>query len=132
MSRSIWIVNRIGWEYDDSTYYRSESGGGQPYHAYTDFEIAKSFLGQLEGDSFRTEGAYIFDYVSVENIKYRYSDENDYAEMIEAAKKVGLWYNGYEFKFIKEPYSYSDEEAKEILNFLEVEFFTLVEVELVA
>jgi len=132
MSRSIWIINRIGWEYDDSTYYRSESGGGQPYQAYTDLEIAKSFLAQLEAEEFRREGANIFDYVSMDELRYQYGSANNYLELTEAAKKVGLEYDGYDFGFLKEVSSYSDNEVHEIFNFLNIEFFTLVEVELIA
>lgn len=126
MSRSIWVINRVGWEYDDSSYYRS--GDGSPYQAYTDPEIALSFMKILGAQEIRSLGNNFFDFVDANNVLYGYSDEDTKTKLNE----LGLNYSDSEITFSKNIKEYSDEELNSILEFLEISFYTLSAVDLVA
>lgn len=127
MSRSVWIINRIGWEYDDSNYYKSESGG-TPYQAYTDREIALSFLKDIEARELRSVGQNLLsDFIRSDDYRA------DLAEDLESLCKIlHLKYNDGEISFSKPFHQYSDEELRSIADAFYVSFYELVEVELVA
>lgn len=40
MKAKMYIINELGWEYNDEYYYRSGSGGGAATEAYTDYDLA--------------------------------------------------------------------------------------------
>lgn len=40
--KTVYILSKIGWEYNDETYYRSEHEGGTPMLAYSTREKAQA------------------------------------------------------------------------------------------
>lgn len=40
-TKTVYILSKIGWEYNDETYYRPESEGGTPVFAFTTEEKAQ-------------------------------------------------------------------------------------------
>lgn len=42
-----YIIQRLGWEYNDEIYYVSEVGGGTPKKVYTDEEKAQNECDKL-------------------------------------------------------------------------------------
>jgi hypothetical protein len=120
----IWIVSRLGWEYDDSRYYRPESDGSQPVAAFTFPELAAQICDEknvAEIRSFGTKG--LSDYVdrwemvveSEETIKFledNFLDEN--------------------FEFTKPVSEISDEILLRVMDFANISFFEVIEVDLLA
>lgn len=125
MSRSIWVINKAGWEYDDSNYYRS--GGVGPYQAYTDKEIAESFMRDLEVKELRDIGNRLDDFIRAD---YFRSDET--SDIEELCNILDISYNGHDISFNKSIQKYSDDELLKIAYSFFLNFYELVEVELVA
>lgn len=50
----IYVVNKIGWEYNDEYYYRPQSGGGLPEHAFTNLDDAKKYCDQKNLEFYKT------------------------------------------------------------------------------
>lgn len=45
--KTVYIVSKIGWEYNDEVYYRPESEGGTPVNAYSTQEKAQKACDKL-------------------------------------------------------------------------------------
>lgn len=45
--RTVYIISKIGWEYNDENYYRPESEGGMPVKAYNTQEKAQAECDKL-------------------------------------------------------------------------------------
>lgn len=64
-TKNVWIVCRINWEYDDSTYY-SRDDAGFPEVAYDSYEKAKELATQYDYDFLREYvdelESYYYDY----------------------------------------------------------------------
>lgn len=131
MSRSVWVINGIGWEYDDNNYYKS--GGGRPLQAYTDKEIALSFWRELEAGEIRSVGNTFFrDFVS-EYMLTELSAIYDSDDLSATLKDLEVNHDGDgDFSFAKSVHSYSDEKLLNIAKIFGVQFYELIEVELVA
>lgn len=126
MSRSVWIINSIGWDYDDSSYYRTDSGG-RPYQAYTDKMIAESFLKDLQVRELRDCFSRFFtDFARMDDY------DNNYESLEDLCKALSLSYRDGEACFAKSSDQYSDDELLNIAEAFFVSFYELVEVELVA
>jgi len=126
MSRLMWIVNRTGWDYDDSHYYRNDNL--MPYKAFTDLEIAKAFLKEREAAEIRNCASRFFsDFAIKENYDISNSDTLE-----DFCKELCLSDTGYEMEFDKPVEKYSDDELLKIAEAFHVSFFQIVEVELVA
>lgn len=127
MSRSVWIINKTGWDYDDSHYFKSE--GLFPYKAFTDSEIALSFLKDLEASEIRDCASRFFsDFAQIEEFEYTQSETN----FKSSCERLHLSHDGHEFSFSKPIEAYSDDELLNIAKAFSVYFFQLVEVELMA
>jgi hypothetical protein len=46
-TKTVYILSKIGWEYNDETYYRPESEGGTPVKAYSTKEKAQAECDKL-------------------------------------------------------------------------------------
>lgn len=46
-TKTVYILSKIGWEYNDETYYRPESEGGVPVKAYSTKEKAQAECDKL-------------------------------------------------------------------------------------
>lgn len=129
MSRSIWIVNKEGWEYDDSYYYKYGSGG-QPHQAFTDKEIAESFLRDLELSEITDIAPILFrDYIKQGDYDI---DDEYHKDILDLRNKKLIQYDGYNFDYTKPVDEYSGEELLSIGKAFGITFFSLIEVELVA
>ena len=127
MSRNVWIINKIGWDYDDSHYFKSE--GLFPYKAFTDSEIALSFLKELEAAEIRNYASSFFsDFAQIEEFEYTQSETN----FKSSCERLHLSHDGHKFSFSKPIEAYSDDELLNIAKAFSVYFFQLVEVELMA
>jgi hypothetical protein len=64
--RTVYIVSKIGWEYNDENYYRPESEGGMPVKAYSTREKAQAEVDKLnapllkntDDDYYKREATY--------------------------------------------------------------------------
>lgn len=126
MSRSVWIVNRTGWDYDDNYYYKTE--GLTPYQAFTDLELAKSFMRDLEAREIRDCASRFFiDFARLEDF-----DNSIDSTIEEVCESLSLSYDGKDVTFSKPVENYSDDELINIAQAFFIDFFQIVEVELVA
>jgi hypothetical protein len=120
----IWIVSRLGWEYDDSCYYRPESDGSQPVAAFTFPELARQICNEKNIAEVRSLGTSGFsDYVdrwdmdlqsegSTKFLEDNFLDEN--------------------FEFIRPVSEISDEILLRVMDFANISFFEVIEVDLLA
>lgn len=130
MSRSVWVINEVGWEYDDSNYYRVD--GVKPFQAYTDFEIANAFLKEKKADTIRSLNDDIFGYID----EYSINEVINNKESLERIAKIGINISDdacySKPTFIKNMNEYTDEELIEVAEIFSIEFYSLMEVELIA
>ena len=119
----IWIVSRLGWEYDDSRYYRPESDGSQPVAAFTFPELASQVCNEKNVAEMRCLCSELNDYFdrwemdlqSEESTKFledNFLDEN--------------------FEFTKPVSEISDEILLRVMDFANISFFEVIEVDLLA
>lgn len=120
----VWIISRYGWEYDDSRYYRPESEGSYPVSAFTFPELAKKLCDEKNVNEMRAMGTRGLDeYVS----SWDYgSEDEDYKEFLESHfLDSGL-------EFTKHPSEIDDQILVEIMDYFNLNFYEVVEVELLA
>lgn len=128
MSRSIWIANRIGWEYDDNYYYKSEYSEGRPAFAYTDQKIAEDFVRDLNIQEIKSLGPRVFDYVRRDDLEYNHSEES----LARFDEDYGIDLSDrYEITFSREMDQYTDDDLLKIADVCNILFYELVEVSLV-
>jgi len=120
----VWIITRYGWEYDDSRYYRPESEGGTPVSAFTFPELAKRLCDEKNVVEMRDMGSRgLSDYVS----QWDYDRESDdYKEFLESHFLDG------DLDYTKPPSELDDQILIEIMNYFNLNFYEVVEVELLA
>ena len=53
MSDTIYVVVKIGYEYDDNVYYRSDNGGGEPIQAFHSKELADKYVEEINLDQIK-------------------------------------------------------------------------------
>jgi hypothetical protein len=120
----IWIVSRLGWEYDDSRYYRPESDGSQPVAAFTFPELARQICDEKNVAEIRSLGTKgLSDYVN------RWSMEVESEESIKFLEDNFL---DQDFEFTKPISEVSDEVILRVINFVSISFFEVIEVDLLA
>lgn len=55
----VYIISKVGWEYNDENYYRPQDKGGNPVKAYRSKEKAQAECDRMNGEWLRTDGADI-------------------------------------------------------------------------
>ncbi len=127
MSRKMWIIGRIGWEYDDQNYYRGDDQGVSPIKAFTFPELAKEHCNELNVKEFRTlfcsndkYGRHIGDWM-----RDGMSDEAQ-----EYLKGIGFKLGKY--GEIEEMAEITDEQVSQIMEHLNLAWYELTEVDLEA
>jgi hypothetical protein len=120
----VWIISRYGWEYDDSRYYRPESDGSRPVSAFTFPELASRLCDEKNVAEMRAMGVSgLADYVS--SWDYDKEDE-DHKQFLEAHFLDG------DLEYQKHPSEIDDQILVEIMNYFHINFFEVIEVELLA
>lgn len=120
----VWIISRYGWEYDDSRYYRPESDGGYPVSAFTIPELAKKICDEKNVSEIRAMGiSGLTDYV--ESYDYNFRDE-DFKEFAESH------FLDESLDFTKSPSEIEESILVEIMDYFHLNFYEVIEVELLA
>jgi hypothetical protein len=120
----VWIISRYGWEYDDSRYYRPESDGGHPVSAFTIPELAKKICDEKNVTEMRAMGVSgLGDYVS----SWDYNREDE--EFMEFTQSHFL---DEDLNYQKPPSEIDDQILVEIMEYFNLNFYEVVEVELLA
>lgn len=55
-----YIIQKIGWEYNDESYFRPESGGGFPVKVITDKVKAKTLCAKMNIEGFSGVELYMY------------------------------------------------------------------------
>ncbi len=55
--KTVFILSKIGWEYNDETYYRPESKGGVPVKAFSTQEKAQAECDKLNAPLLKNDPA---------------------------------------------------------------------------
>lgn len=127
MSRSMWLVMNVGWDYDDNYYYRSDNGS--PNCLFTDRVIAENFLVEMELKQLKEDGFYILSQVTSDS-SMDISD-SEAADLRKRLKELGIEvYQHRQTSFKKEVSEYSDDELIEIMKIFNFNYYELVEVEI--
>jgi hypothetical protein len=120
----VWVISRYGWEYDDSRYYRPESDGGYPVSAFTFPELAKRICDEKNVTEMRAMGVSgLADYVS--SWDYDKEDE-DHKQFLESH------FLDKDLEYQKHPSEIEDKVLIEIMSYFNLNFFEVIEVELLA
>lgn len=120
----IWIVSRYGWEYDDSRYYRPESDGSQPVAAFTFPELANQVCNEKNAMEMRDLGASGFrDYVDRWDMDLESEESREFLEQN---------FLNEDFEFTKPISEISDEVLLRVMDFANISFFEVIEVDLLA
>lgn len=120
----VWVISRYGWEYDDSRYYRPESEGSYPVSAFTIPELAKRICDEKNVAEIRAMGSRgLDDYVSGWDYN---SEDEEYKEFLESH------FLDSDLEFTKPPHEISDQILVEIMNYFHLNFYEVIEVELLA
>lgn len=120
----VWVISRYGWEYDDSRYYRPESDGGYPVSAFTFPELAKRFCDEKNVAELRALGSRgLNEYIDGYNYP---SDDESYRLFLKSH------FLDEDLEFIKPPSEISDEILVEVMDYFHLNFYELIEVELLA
>lgn len=124
MAAKVWVISRYGWEYDDSRYYRPESDGGHPVSAFTFPELASKVCDEKNLLEMRAMGIRsLTDYVD----SYNYDpDEDSYKQFL------AEHFLDESLDFQKSPSEIEDSILLDIMNYFHLNFFEVIEVELLA
>ena len=126
MSETLYVVCKIGYEYNDEIYYAPETDTAVPVKAYRSKEKADAEANKLnlkefrdieiEGYSYDLEGLFPTDYIrgkSIINVdisEYDFHDKEDVAEFIAKA---------------------NDEELTKLVALMDIKFYEVREIKLV-
>ncbi len=120
----VWIITRYGWEYDDSRYYRPESEGGYPVSAFTFPEIAKRLCDEKNVTEMRAMGTSgLSDYVS----SWDYDKEDE-----DHKSFLSTHFLDHDLDYQKPVCEIDDQILVEIMSYFHLNFYEVVEVELLA
>jgi len=130
---SVYVLTEVGWEYDDNYYYKT--GGGLPRLVFSDLEIAEDHRMELERSRVRLFKNDYFDYLEA----FRYGGDMT-SHVIEKMNsgpqsdmlKELIKFKGEQISFLKDIKDYSDSELDFIIEFFEIQFYEIVEVEFAA
>lgn len=125
-----YVVTEIGYEYNDEIYHQSEHGGGTPVRIYLDKEKAQAEVNRLNMEAFVTceIGQYAYD------VSELVSDMEEFEKIIKKYDKEGAvdLEDGYEMGewFSENASKFSKSDQKKLLDLVQLEFYTLTEVEI--
>lgn len=120
----VWIISRYGWEYDDSRYYRPESDGGYPVSAFTFPEIAQKICDEKNVAEIRGMGSRgVSDYINGWDYS---SDDDEYKEFLESH------FLNDDLEFLKPTSEIEDSILIDIMNYFHLNFYEVIQVELLA
>lgn len=123
MGKTGFVIQEIGYEYNDEYYYKGESGGGIPKKIILNEAVAKLELLRLEIERWRAEdiGYYGGSVGELSN------NEEEFEEALKEANidPDGDWRIGI-------PKEATDEQIKKLIKFSFIRFYEMVEVELEA
>lgn len=130
--KNIFLLQRIGWDYDDNYYFRSE--GSSPEKSYSSIELAEAALKCLELKYFMQRLEY-------EDIQYYLYDEDDFNKYKNQLSEVlkdhpdlsnlsDKWSSFYSL-INEEDYEVSEDQILEIQKVFGLNFYEIVEVEFV-
>jgi len=127
----ISVISRVGWEYDDSNYYRPESGGLHPESAVLLNDMAHELCKQMNLDEARKNGGK---YCLREYGQVPFPDPEDCSEEeleeIEKFRKEHFLDDNWQFeRHLKE---IPDEVLENAMREFGVLFFEVVEIDLIA
>lgn len=128
MSAQIWIVSEVGWEFDDSRYYRPEFGNiiGTPKLAFTIPELAKKVCDEKNISRVRSLGG-LSEYIDRDDLAYSFDDDEEFEDF---CRESGL--DSYDLSFSNGVESISDERILSMLSKAGIQFYEVVNVELLA
>ncbi len=133
--KNIFLLQRIGWDYDDNYYFRSE--GSSPEKSYSSIELAEAALKRLELE-------YFMQRLECEDVEYYLYDENDLNKYKEQLSEIlkdhpnisklsgdsDEWDSFYSL-LSDEDYEVSEDQILEIQKVFGLNFYEIVEVEFV-
>jgi len=121
MEKKGYVVQSIGYEYDDETYYKSEGGGGHPQVVLTDEVLAKKRMMELEIKEWRGQriGYYGYDIDEVA------VDESEFERALES---MGL--NLEDWFDIEIPQTATDDQIKRLIKASRIRFYEIVEIQI--
>lgn len=119
----IWIVSRYGWEYDDSRYYRPESDSSRPVAAFTFPELASQVCNEKNVAEMRCLGSGLNDYVDRWDMDLQSEESTKFLEDN---------FLDESFEFTKPVSEISDEILLRVMDFANISFFEVIEVDLLA
>lgn len=121
MGKTGYIIQEIGYEYNDEYYYRGEAGGGTPKAIITDEAKAKDRLIDLEMKSWRSQyiGSYGYDLRDITR------DEDEFLKIIEEV--VGDSDDWYDVRIDDR---FSDDQLKRLIRASTLRFHEIVPVEI--
>jgi len=127
----ISVISRVGWEYDDSNYYRPESGGLHPESAVLLNDMAHELCKQMNLDEARKNGGKYF---LMEYGHVPFLDPEDYSEKeleeVEKFRQEHFLDESWYFK--KNPKEIPDEVLANAMREFGISFFEVVEIDLIA
>lgn len=125
-----YVITEVGYEYNDEIYYQSESGGGTPVKVYLDKAKAEAEIDRLNLESLVTceIGQYAYnmsdivsDMNAFEKILKKYDTEGTLD--LEDEYEIGEWFSANAISF-------SQADKRKIVKLVNLEFYTLAEVEI--
>ena len=125
-----YVITEVGYEYNDEIYYQSESGGGTPVKVYLDKAKAEAEIDRLNLESLVTceIGQYAYnmsdivsDMNAFEKILKKYDTEGTLD--LEDEYELGEWFSANAISF-------SQADKRKIVKLVNLEFYTLAEVEI--
>lgn len=121
MEKKGYVIQRVGYEYDDETYSRAQDGGGNPVIVMTDEVEAKKRMMELEIEAWRGQsiGHYGYDADEVA------ADEAEFQRALEAMglEADDLW-------DVEIPKTATDDQIKRLIKSSKIKFYEIVEVKI--
>lgn len=120
MVKKGYVIQQLGYEYNDETYYRPEDGGGNPVVVIIDEATAKKRMMELEIKQWKTESighhCYSWDEIA--------EDENEFEKALEA---MGMDpEDDYDLNIPKDA---TDEQIKRLIKASTLRFYEIIEVD---
>lgn len=121
MEKKGYVIQKIGYEYDDETYNRAQDGGGNPIIVMTDEVAAKKKFMELEIEAWRGEtvGHYGYDIDEVA------TNESEFEKALES---MGL--DADDLWNVEIPMTATDEQIRRLIKSSKIRFHEIVEVEI--
>lgn len=118
--KTYYIIQRIGFEYNDEVYHTSESGGGKPEMVYVDAQKAKDACDEL--NAAEMSGLQIMEYGYSLSDVFRNSDEaNDILTKLNAPIPED---DNWEYKLP----TMTVAQYKKLAPYLAIKFFEVIKV----